>query len=215
MDADMNLIEFSSREGEQYLFSSNESIDKLFLKTMRTEIEKEILSEQTPSSDIDVHFLDFSFSREISQNIMPILSQFLGKNLKVFQEEKEEYDQLLERTDSPIIVLALSTDDNRILLEKLCSNDQSPSIYLFGSEPTTTTEKEIFFNKYHSICGMSNNPDDLAAQLAIDVAMKNHILGNQYARENNKNCAENNYDQCIEILNQLDNFSKKNVDNGH
>ncbi|UJR11457.1 hypothetical protein I4U23_015636 [Adineta vaga] len=152
-----------------------------------------------------------SFPQETFENISTVLTQFFGESLMILQEEKE-CDQLLKRTDSPIVVLSLSNDDNELLLDKLCSLTQPPAIYLSGSQPTTVNKRDVFFNKYHSVCDMSNDPQDLAVRIAVDLAMKHRINGDRYGRQQNKNSAQNNYDQCIEILNRLGDFARINVD---
>ncbi|CAF1157922.1 unnamed protein product [Adineta steineri] len=126
----------------------------------------------------------------------------------IIQEERD-YEQLLKPSDLSFIILSLSTNDDNPFLDKLCSLKPSPSIYLLGSQPTTEKEKKIFFRKYHSICDMSNNPNELAVRMAIDVAMKNRILGDRYVGKQNNNNALKNYDQCIEILNRLDDFAER------
>ncbi|CAF3980271.1 unnamed protein product [Adineta steineri] len=214
---DMEITEFDQEAEWKDALTFNESImaetennvcpSEYSNTTLSTFVEKKPF-EKTISVGIAVFLLKPSFSKETFQNISTILIQLFNKNLMIIQEERD-YEQLLKPSDLSFIILSLSTNDDNPFLDKLCSLKPSPSIYLLGSQPTTEKEKKIFFRKYHSICDMSNNPNELAVRMAIDVAMKNRILGDRYVGKQNNNNALKNYDQCIEILNRLDDFAER------
>ncbi|CAF0857591.1 unnamed protein product, partial [Adineta ricciae] len=65
--------------------------------------------------------------------------------------------------------------------------------------------------KYYSIRYMSDDPEELTIQIAIDMALKHRISGYRHAREQNQNSAVHDYDQCIGILDQLNAFGEINV----
>ncbi|CAF3891007.1 unnamed protein product [Adineta steineri] len=212
---DMEITEFDQEAEWKDALTFNESImaetennvcpSEYSNTTLSTFVEKKPF-EKTISVGIAVFLLKPSFSKETFQNISTILIQLFNKNLMIIQEERD-YEQLLKPSDLSFIILSLSTNDDKLLLKKLCSLNPSPSIYLLGSQPTTEKDKEIFFREYHSICDMSNNPNELAVRMAIDAAMKNRILADRYVGKQNNNNAVKNYDQCIEILNRLDDFA--------
>ncbi|UJR19146.1 hypothetical protein I4U23_022276 [Adineta vaga] len=154
-----------------------------FVRSIVVDNENDISSfERTDNFNMNVMLLKSSFSKETFENISGILKQVIGTNLMIIQEQ-QDYQWVLDRTDLSVIVSSFKTKTDQSFLEKLCSRNQPPSIYLFGSQPTTQHETEKFFTKYYSICYMSDNLEELSVHIAIDMTMQSRIRGDQHARK--------------------------------
>ncbi|CAF1040854.1 unnamed protein product [Adineta ricciae] len=159
------------------------------------------------NSNDNIYIVGDSFPEEISEHLLTVLRSILITGQIVVQN-RQHYLQLPDVPDTPTVVLSLTTDDDKSLLEKLCLRSRPPAIYVLGSQPSTQNEKEIFFRKYFAICYMSTNPEELAVRIAIDMALQNRILGDRHARNKDKRNAGRNYNQCIGILNELNSFAE-------
>jgi hypothetical protein len=170
----------------------------------------ELMDESQNSSDIGV-FLQLPLVQTKNfENIHLLLKQLFNTDLRVVVEE-QEYLKRFNTVELAIIVLVLSTDDDQLILAKLCTLHPSPLIYLLGLQPETTNDKEEFFTKYPQVCAMSNNPEELAVKVALDVALKYRIKGDCYARNKERDRANQMYDQYIELLNRLGVLAKNNM----
>ncbi|CAF1140362.1 unnamed protein product [Adineta ricciae] len=157
-----------------------------------------------------IYIVGDSLPEETSKHLLTVLRSILTTSQIVVQN-RQHYPQLLNVLDRPTVVLSLTTDDDKSLLEKLCSRSRPPAIYVLGSQPSTQNEKETFFRKYFAICYMSTNPEELAVRIAIDMALQNRILGDRHAQKKDKRNAKRNYNQCIGILNELNSFAESRV----
>ncbi|CAF1685835.1 unnamed protein product, partial [Adineta ricciae] len=172
-----------SQEREQlYRPDSNENI----IEGTTVDVQQSSLPG-TISLNFDVKIILFKppCADEKFQKICTNLTNLFGKN-SIYITEDRNYQQLLKRTDSTIIVLSSSNDDDALLLDNLCSCSHPSVIYILGRQPVTPNEKKTFFTKYYSIRYMSDDPEELTIQIAIDMALKHRISGYRHAREQNQ-----------------------------
>jgi hypothetical protein len=198
-------------ESSLYLMESDSVMSSDYIQEKTLEQMAEIDSIKENSSDIGVFLLQPSPRTKDFINIYPILKQLFATNLIVVYEG-QDYLKLLKTFDLSLIVLLPSTDDNKLILEKLCSLTPPPLIYLLGSQPNTSDEKQAFFTKYSLICGMLKDPKELAVKIALDFALQSRTRGDHYSRNNNKDRANKMFDRNIELLNQLNGLAQRNMD---
>ncbi|CAF1021056.1 unnamed protein product [Adineta ricciae] len=163
--------------------------------------------QQENTSVMQVYLLETSFSKKTFENISKLSKQLFGQNLTIVSKE-ESYDQLQKFHQPSSIICSFSTDDDKRLLNSLSSMNAPPSIYLFGAQPM---DKESFFKEYFHIQYISENLQELVVQVAIDMAMNNRIVGDRQAKKHDIINAGRCFDQCIEILKQLDHLAAINV----
>ncbi|CAF1021602.1 unnamed protein product [Adineta ricciae] len=159
--------------------------------------------QQENTSVTQVYLLETSFSKKTFENISKLSKQLFGQNLTIVSKE-ESYDRLQKFHQPSSIICSFSTDDDKILLNSLSSMNPPPSIYLFGALPV---DKESFFKEYFRISYISENLQELVVQAAIDMAMNNRIVGGRHAKKQDTINAGRCFDQCIEILKQLDHLA--------
>ena len=75
--------------------------------------------------------------------------------------------------------------------------------------------RESFFKEYFRISYISENLQELVVQAAIDMAMNNRIAGDRHAKKHDKSNAGRCFDQCIEILKQLNHLANINTNKRH
>jgi hypothetical protein len=167
--------------------------------------------DQQNSSNIRVLLIQPSPVTKNFETIYSILKVLFGGLLLVDSSE-QDYLGLVKRKELLAIILSTSMDDE-LMLEKICSYDSPPPIYLLGHQPDIASEKQAILTKYPPVCAMLNDAEELAAKVAIDVALKSRIMGDRYARNKDKVRANKMYDQCIELLDQLNVLALKNVEN--
>ena len=166
-----------------------------------------------PSGTIGVYLHSPAIQTESYKNLFSTLKFILDTNLVVGKTE-QDYGKLFKTTHSPIIVCSLLDANDEVTLEKLCLHGgTSITVYILGIEPQTVQAKKDFYTKYPQVHAVLDNPEELAVKIALDVAMKSRIMGEQYMRNGNKESANKLFNQCIELLNQLNVFSRKHVDN--
>jgi hypothetical protein len=199
-------------ESSLYQMESDSAMSSDYIQEKPLEQMAEIDSIKDNSSDIGVFLLQPSPQTEDFKSIYPILKQLLATNLIVVCEG-QDYIKLLQKFELSLIVLLPSTDDDKLILEKLCSLTSPPLIYLLGSQPNTSDEKQAFFTKYSSICAMLKDPKELAIKVALDFALQSRTRADYYSRNNNKDCANKMFDRNIELLNQLNGLAQRNMDN--
>jgi hypothetical protein len=168
--------------------------------------------DQQGSPDIHVYLQRPATQTENFNSLYSILKHLFGTNL-VVSPEGQDYYELAKSNDLPIIVQSLSSDDDRRALEKVCLLGTGISLYLLGTEPDTINSRQDFFTRYPQVYTISNDPEELAVKIALDVALKSRKMGDRYARNGDKNRANKMYDQCIELLNGLNALALQNMDN--
>jgi hypothetical protein len=164
------------------------------------------------SSEILVYLQVPSIQTENFKNLQSTLQYLFASNL-VLSSGVENCFKLSQANDTELIVQTLLSDDDKLILDKICSMDKSISIYLLGVEPDTVNTRTEFFTRYPQVCAISNNPKELANKVALDVVLKSRVMGDRYARDNDKKHANIMYDQCIGLLNRLKVLSTNNMDN--
>lgn len=175
--------------------------------------QTEGLDEGEPcSSEISVYLQVPSIQTENFQKLQFILEYLFASSL-VLSSDVQNCLKLFKANDTALIVQILSSADDKLFLEKICSMEKSISLYLLGVEPDTSNTRRDFFTRYPQVCSISNDPKELANKVAMDVALKSRIMGDRYAQNKDKERANIMYDQCIGLLNRLNVLATKNMDN--
>jgi hypothetical protein len=173
---------------------------------------EESIGDRKDSSDVRVLLQLPSSSNKDVEKIRFVLKRIFDASLTVVQEG-QNYFGLFKQAELSVFVLPLSNDDDKLLLNKVCTLDPLPSIYLLGSKPNTAEKREEFFTKYCHVCAMLGDPRELAGKITLDVALNCRVMGDRYARIKEKDRSIRMYDQCIKLLKRLDIMAQEDIVN--
>lgn len=144
------------------------------------------------------------------ESIECILKELFNEKLLVVFNE-QSFPKSLNHEHFLAVILPPPTDDNELTVTKIRSCGSSPLIYFLQQQPITAKDKEVLSKNYPAFTAISNDPQELAVKVTLDVAFRCRILGDCYSRKNNKIDANKLYDQSINLLKRLNQFAIKTV----
>lgn len=185
--------------GIEECLESNTLLDReeeLMVKT------KQCMIDETHRAVVKVHLRKPRSPDDNFKNLQSLLTVWFTPDL-VISLDAAEYFKRIEVNDSSVFIQTLSGDDDKQALEKICSKNTAISLYVLGIEPSTINDRKHFFTTYPQVRAIMSDPKELATKVTLDVILKNRVLGARYATKGDKKAASIVYDQCVELLKQL------------
>ena len=164
--------------------------------------ETALPNEQKNNLNICVYFHLPDRSAADAQVAYHLLDQLLGSYLMMTQDKRVPLARL-ERADLRIFILALSSTDDELRLDDLCSLNCAPAIYILLLKPNVSVQQQELIKKYNRVYAVFDDPKELAVQVTLDIAFQCRVQGGRYARSGDKDHSIAVCDQSIRLLHKL------------
>jgi hypothetical protein len=103
-------------------------------------------------------------------------------------------------------VASISVDDRDRLLKAVALLDNIESIYLLGKPPETKEQRNKFFTDFDKVCMFCEDRDQLAVQLALNMASNCRIFGNQCTAAGDRDTAQKYFQRGMDLYDGLKKF---------